>query len=80
MCRSTECNGCAYSKLPALFHSGPHRECYRRFFTRYLPWNVLGRVVNKARRKIEKLAVVRAKPRKEVSHEGHGHALTVTSR
>jgi len=40
MCKSTDCAGCAYSKLPALFHNGPQRECYRRFFVRHLPWNV----------------------------------------
>ncbi len=43
MCKSTDCAGCAYSKFPALFHSGPQRECYRRFFVRHLPWNLVRR-------------------------------------
>jgi len=45
MCESTECAGCAYSKFPALFHSGPRRECYRRFFVRLLPLRVVARWV-----------------------------------
>jgi len=45
ICQAPDCTGCAYSHFSALFHSGPHRECYVRFLVRCLPWNVIGRLM-----------------------------------
>ena len=79
MCSSSDCAGCAYSKLSALFHSGPRRECYQRFFIRNLPWNALRRAVDKARTGFRGNGVRPYKRRKEV-REGYTHTLAATSR
>jgi hypothetical protein len=47
MCTSTDCTGCAYSTLTGLLHSGSHRECYRRFAVRHLPWNIAARQIQR---------------------------------
>jgi hypothetical protein len=80
MCSSSDCAGCAYSKVSALFHRGPHRECYRRFFIRHLPWNVLRRAVARTRTGFRKNGVRPCGQRKEVDHKEYTHTLTATSR
>ena len=77
MCKVTDCDRCAYSRFSALFHSGPRRECYQRFFTRNLPWNVLRRGIAKTGMGLRRRGA--SYRRKEEAHKEHTYALTALS-
>jgi len=74
MCSSSDCAGCAYSKVSALFHSGPRRECYQRFFISNLPWNVLRRGIAKTGMALRRR--VASRRRKEELQKEQTYALT----
>jgi len=76
ICSSDSCDGCAYAKLSALLHRGPHRECYRRFMVRHLPWNVLRRAIRRKRKVSGSTGAVPGQPRKEVVHNAYVNAPT----
>jgi len=71
ICNSDDCDGCAYAKLSALLHRGPHRECYRRFIVRHLPWNVLRRAIQRKRKVSGSTGPVPGQQRKEVAHNAY---------
>lgn len=76
MCSSADCAGCAYSKLSAMFHSGPRRECYQRFLIRTLPWNVIRMIINKMKTALRRLMAAHRRKRQEESHKEHTYAVT----
>lgn len=76
MCRRSDCDGCAYSKLSALLHKGPRSECYTRFFVHHLPWNILKRTAKSVRKALQGAPVVSSAKRKEVRGRTQMHPVS----
>jgi hypothetical protein len=79
MCDEPDCSGCAYSTFSSLLHSGPHRECYRRFLVRHAPWKMVRRVIDRSRFAVRERRVEQTGKGKEVWREELGGSFTVTA-